>query len=244
MDSDQSHPAFKQIDHRPWPLPEGNWLLRQQWLNLAFIHWEVSLSQLRSLIPEPLEIDLYDGKAWIGIVPFDMRGVTLRYCPAFTPLSDFPEINVRTYVYYQGKPGVWFFSLDVPSRIAVWTARTFFHLPYRHAAVTVGKEENTICYRHARSCGSFSADYSPAEPLAVDSDSFEIWATERYCLYCQSKKGQLYRTEVHHPKWPLQVADITIGENGLLDGYEVGDQHPSVLFSKHLDVVAYPPQKI
>lgn len=244
MSSAIMHPAFAQTDHRPWPLPNRKWLLTQTWMNLLFLHWEIDVNDLRARIPDRLDIDLHEGKAYIAIVPFDMKGVTLRNCPKVSFLSDFPEINVRTYVTCEGKPGVWFFSLDVPSRFAVWTARTFFHLPYRHGIVAVDETGPSIRYQHRVKQESFSARYRPIEKLVPTADSFETWATERYCLYCQSKRGALYRTEVQHPRWPLQTASFEVEENTLLEKFDIGPQHLSVLFSKRIDVVAYSPERI
>lgn len=238
------HPAFSQTNHRPWPLPKRKWLLSQTWLNLAFIHWEIEYDDLRSRIPADLEIDLYGGKAWVAIVPFDMKGVTLRSCPKISYLSDFPEINVRTYVSYRGKPGVWFFSLDVPKRFTVWTARTFFHLPYRYGKVSCTEDARAIRYENEVRDESFKANYRPIGKKVWDQESFEKWSTERYCLYCQNKHGNLYRTEVHHPEWPLETASLSIEENTLLAPFQTKDRHPSVLFSKRIDVVAYPPEKL
>lgn len=240
-----NHPAFAQTDHRPWPLPKRNWLLTQTWTNLLFIHWEIDYDDLRARVPAQLDIDLHDGKAWIAIVPFDMKGVTFRNCPKFSYLSDFPEINVRTYVTYKGKPGVWFFSLDVPSRFAVWAARTFFHLPYRYGQVSVADHDGEIHYSHQVDAAVFKARYRPVEEESWRPDLFDKWATERYCLYAQSKSGALYRTQVHHPEWPLRKARLEIEENGLLSPFKTGTQHhPSVLFAKHIDVVAYPLEKL
>ena len=213
-------------------------------MNLAFLHWEIDYQDLRKRIPSTLDIDLYEGKAWIAIVPFDMRGVTLRHCPTFDPISNFPEINVRTYVTRNGKPGVWFFSLDVPSKFAVWAARTFFHLPYRNGDVNVQKKGDAIHYSSAVANNRFHARYQPHSYEKFGKGSFELWATERYCLYCQSVSGKLYRTEVHHQKWPLQTTRIDIQENTLLDNFEIGEMHPSVLYSESIDVVAYSPERI
>jgi len=213
-------------------------------LNLAFLHWEIDYQDLRKQIPRALDIDLYEGKAWIAIVPFDMRGVTLRHCPTFDPISNFPEINVRTYVTCNGKPGVWFFSLDVPSKFTVWAARTFFHLPYRYGEVNVQKKGDAIHYSSKVGDDRFQARYKAHSHENFGKESFEIWATERYCLYCQSAKGHLYRTEVQHQKWPLQNAEIDIRRNNLLDRFKVGERHASVLYSASIDVVAYPPERI
>lgn len=244
MANPNHHPAFNQTSHRPWPLPKKNWLLTQTWLNLAFIHWEIDYDDLRSRVPPELNIDLYDGKAWIAIVPFDMKGVTLRGCPKISFLSDFPEINVRTYVTYKGKPGVWFFSLDVPKRFAVWTARTFFHLPYRFANVSIADRSGEIEYKSQTQNESFKASYQPIGSENWDSGSFEKWSTERYCLYCQNDSGSLFRTEVHHPKWPLEIADLKIEENTLLSPFRTKNRHSSVLFSKQIEVIAYPPERL
>ena len=239
-----NHPALTQIDHRPWPLPNTNWLLSQQWLNLAFIHWEIDPDQLRAKIPPELNLDLHDGRAWIGIVPFEMRGAAFRGLPAISPLSDFPEVNVRTYVEYEGKKGVWFFSLDVPKHFVVWTARTFFHLPYRHANMNVIQQGKSIYYSHRMDGYNFNASYKPTETEDWDDNSFERWTTERYCLYCQNKRGKLYRTEGHHPQWPIEKAEIAIQSNRLLNDFDIGAMHPSVLFSKKIDVVASPPMAL
>ena len=239
------HPAYQQVAHRPWPLPTRRPLLSQVWNNLLFIHWRMDLGQVRQVVPEPLEIDTFNGEAWIAIVPFDMKGVTFYGLPPISKLSDFPEINVRTYVKFDNKPGVWFFSLDVPSKLAVWSARTFFHLPYRYAEVDVTEQGERIHYQHKMNDNiEFEAYYHPTDPADAKTDSFETWATERYCLYCQSKAGHIYRTEVQHPKWPLYKAELNLVSNRLLKNWHVGEQHPSVLFSKHIDVLAYTPERI
>ena len=218
--------------------------MRQEWNDLAFLHWEIAPAELRPHLPPGLEIDLYGGTAWIGLVPFDMKGVTLRGFPAPSFISDFPEINVRTYVRVNGKPGVWFFSLDVPNRSAVWAARTFFHLPYFHAGMAVSREGETVHYAHRRGGYRFRADYRPLEPLDAAAGSFESWATERYCLYTADRRGRLYLGEVHHPRWPLHRAEIEIAENTMLKSWKTGPAHPSVLFSRHVPVVVWPLERL
>lgn len=218
--------------------------MRQEWNDLVFLHWEISSEELRPHLPPGVEIDLYGGTAWIGVVPFDMKGVTRRGFPAPRWLSDFPEINVRTYVTLGGKPGVWFFSLDVPSRLAVWGARKFYHLPYFHAAMTVRREGEHVHYAHRRGEKVFRATYRPLEKIESGPDSFATWATERYCLYAADRKGQLYRGGVHHPRWPLHRAEIEMAENTMLKGWKTGSMHPSVLFSRHLPVVVWPLERI
>lgn len=239
-----AHPSFEQTDHRPWPLPVENWHWRQTWKDLAFMHWEADVDELRSRIPDVLDIDLFDGKAWIGIVPFDMKGVTLRGFPAPSLLCDFPEINVRTYVTHEGKSGVWFFSLDVPNPFAVYTARKLFHLPYYRADIQIDIQGDSYTYSHKRGQKTFDATYRPTGRKEHHKDSFETWSTERYCLYSSNRAGEVCRSEVHHKKWPLESADIEIRKNTLVDGLTLGKQHPSALFSKSIDVVVYPMKKL
>src|SRR6266704_6531932 len=121
--------VMEPIAHRPWPLPVGPWVMAQRWHDLLFAHWPVPAGELQHLIPTPLTIDTFDGQAWLAVVPFRMSGVRLRGTPAVPWLSAFPELNVRTYVKCEGRPGVWFFSLDAGNPLAVAIARAWFHLP-------------------------------------------------------------------------------------------------------------------
>jgi len=124
------HPALAETDHRPWAIPERPWAWRQRWCDLLFAHWPVPVAALRHLVPEALTIQQFGGTSWVGVVPFRMEGVTMRGLPEMPGLSAFLELNLRLYVEYQGRPGVWFLSLDASNPPAVWAARTFFHLPY------------------------------------------------------------------------------------------------------------------
>lgn len=238
------HPAFSQTGHRPWPLPKRPWLLQQIWHDLLFLHWEIDVAALRPTIPANLEIDTYDGRAWLAVVPFSMKGVAPRGFPKPRSFCDFPEINVRTYVIKDGKPGVWFFSLDVPHRLPVWIARAFFHLPYFLADMDVQNANGQTRYRSTCNDRVFSATYHPLDTVTATPGSFERWATERYCFYAQSGAGHLYRADVQHPKWPLQRAACEIHKNRMLDAFPIGEQHSSILFSKSLSVVAWMPQRI
>ncbi|MDQ8201798.1 DUF2071 domain-containing protein [Pelagicoccus sp. SDUM812003] len=238
------HPALRERNHRPWPVPNGPWMLEQRWRNLLFLHWEVSISSIRERIPKSLEIDTFDGSAWIAIVPFEMTGVGPRGMPKPKGISDFPEINVRTYVRHGGKPGVWFFSLDVPHRLPVWLARAFFHLPYFRATMQVSSTSSgQTRYQSTRPDRVFDGGYGPSSPFEARADSFERWATERYCFYAASRNGNLFRAEVQHPPWPLHIGEFEIERNTMLAPFEIGGQHPSVLFAQDLPVVAWLPRR-
>lgn len=236
--------AFSQIEHRPWPLPDRPWILQQRWLDLLFLHWEVDADAVRSDLPGGLELDTFEGKAWLGIVPFRMEGVAPRGFPKPSAVSDFPEINIRAYVKRDGKPGVWFYSLDVPHRLPVWLARTFFHLPYFYGSVVVREDNESVHYVSDVQGRHFDAVYRGLEAVEIADGSFEQWATERYCFYSSSPSGQLHRCEVQHPRWSLQRAICNIKANTMLDAFSIGKMHPSILFSKWLPVVAWWPEQL
>ena len=161
------HRTLTDVAHRPWPLPAGPWIMAQTWHDLLFAHWRIDAALLRPLIPAPLEIDTFQNEAWIGVVPFRMSGVRLRATPALPALSAFPELNVRTYVTYGGKPGVWFFSLDAANAIAVSVARAWFHLPYFNARMRCESRNGWIEYTSERThrgaaSAKLRARYRPA----------------------------------------------------------------------------------
>src|SRR5437667_5335244 len=156
---------LNQTSHRPWPLPSRPWVTTMRWHDLLFLHWPVRPEIIRPLIPQGLELDTFDGAAWIGVIPFRMTGVRPRYLPPFAGLA-FPEMNVRTYVWTPGRSGVWFFSLDATNRLAVRAARAWYGLPYYNARITVQLEPGTVHYRSIRvdkrSAGAeFHASYKP-----------------------------------------------------------------------------------
>lgn len=235
-----------QTAHRPWLIPSKPWVFRQSWVDLCFVHFEVPEQVLRSSLPPALEVDTFQGKAWIGLVPFGMQDVMIRPFPNLLYFSAFNEFNVRTYVIYQGKPGVYFFSLDCPNRVAIWIGNRFFKMPYlKSDIVRQMKEDKTYFYCKRRNSRKvFEANYRPiSDPLNYPKDSFEIWATERYCCYSRDKNDHCYRCEIQHLPWPLQKAEIEIIQNDISD-FDLGEQHPSVLYSKKLEVIAWPLKKL
>ena len=242
------HSAFTRIDHRPWRLPEGEWAWRQSWCDLLFAHWPVPAAQLQPLVPPPLRVQEFEGTSWVGVVPFRMQGVMRRPLPDLPYFSAFPELNLRLYVEHDGKPGVWFLSLDATNAVAVWAARRFFHLPYFHARIDMLGPPERIDYHSVRLSKprrvEFVARYQPAsESYESRPGSLEHWLTERYCLYAQAPGGQIYRVEIHHHPWPLQRAKAEIGRNDLFAPHGLSIPGPPELvhFSRHLDVVVWPP---
>ena len=241
------HASLSQQEHRPWPIPQSAWTWRQSWLDLLFLHWPVPASTLRGLVSEKLELDEFDGTAWLGVVPFRMAGVMRRPLPDMPWVSAFPELNVRTYVSFGGRPGVWFLSLDAANRLAVWAARRFFHLPYYLAEMSLVEEESEIRYRSRRSNAEFRARYRPtSEPYLAEAGSLEHWLTERYCLYAEAPDGGIWRNDVHHHPWPLQSAAAEIEHDTLLGSHGISVQGPPALlhFARRLDVVVWNGERV
>jgi uncharacterized protein YqjF (DUF2071 family) len=239
-------------DHRPWPLPPGPWVLRQSWHDLLFAHWPLAPAVLRPVVPPALALDTFDGRAWIAVVPFRMSDVAPRGVPALPGLSAFPELNVRTYVTREDRPGVFFLSLDAGSRLAVEAARVAYHLPYYHAAMSVAPDGDGVRYdsrrrdRRAPPAG-LRARYSPTGAVfRAQTGSLEHFLTERYCLYATASAGRLYRAEIHHAPWPLQPAAAAFEQNTMAAAHGVGlpPDPPLLHFARRVDVVAWPPRRL
>ena len=220
----------------------------QVWHDLLFAHWPVALESLRPLVPPQLHLDMFDGKCWVGVVPFWMSGVRGRGTPAFPGLSRFPELNVRTYVTYRDKPGVYFFSLDAGSRMAVWGARALYHLPYFYADMKVENAGDAIEYDSSRPVAQaeFRGRYGPIVPVERrQPGSLEHWLTERYSLYTVHRE-KVYRGEIHHAPWALQDASAEIHTNTMASaaGIRLPARKPLLHFSKLQRVLIWPLRKV
>lgn len=228
---------------RPWPALTSPWNMRQKWHDLLFMHWPVAERDLRPMIPTALELETFDGTAWVGVVPFHMSGIRFRGLPRIPGLSAFPELNVRTYVRHGEKPGVWFFGLEAASAIAVAAARRWFNLPYFRAHMSVDEIGGTIIYKSHRthrgaSEADFRAKYRPTgEVCSSRRGTLEYFLTERYCLYA-SAGHTIFRGEIDHPPWPLQAAEAEIETNSMAasHGIALPDTKPLLHFARFQDV--------
>jgi uncharacterized protein YqjF (DUF2071 family) len=237
--------------HRPWPLPRRPWVMGMRWHDLLFAHWPVPVEALRPLIPAALQVDTFQGQAWLGVVPFRMSAVRPRLCPSLPRLSAFQELNVRTYVTADDKPGVWFFSLDAANAAAVRMARSTYHLPYFDASMLLAETEGWLDYTSRRthrgaSPAEFTGRYRPiGDVFRSQPGTVEHWLTERYCLY--AARGQtVYRGDIHHLRWPLQPAEAAIERNTMADwlGLSIIGSPPLLHFARFLDVVAWAPERV
>jgi uncharacterized protein len=244
--------TLQDVAHRPWPLLTGSWVMAQSWHDLLFAHWPVDSVILCPLIPQQLQIDTFEGQAWLAVVPFRMSGVRLRGTPAVPWLSAFPELNVRTYVADGKKPGVWFFSLDAVNPLAVAIARVWFHLPYFRARMRCKEQDGWIHYQSERThrgapSGLLECAYRPlGEVLTPQLGTLEHFLTERYCLYTADARGRIIRGEIHHLPWPLQLAEAEFTVNSMAGaaGVELPARKPLLHFSRRQDVVVWRPERL
>lgn len=250
-------------EHRPWPLPEGPWVMRQTWNDLLFAHWPVTFDYLRPMVPRELEVDTFEGRCWIGITPFYMSDVAVRKLPSLPGFSEAPELNVRTYVTCNGKPGVYFFSLDIYNVIACAGARALYGLPYFSAYMGYGRRAGWIEYfcgrvdrdranprfhgnvapelRLLKTPAEFRARYRPTSNVfRAQPGTLEHFLAERYCLYVV-ERGRVLRGEIHHVPWPLQRAEAEFEANTVAraDGVTLPDEAPHLMFAKRLDVLVW-----
>ena len=223
--------------------------LRMTWANLAFLHWRVPVDEMRARVPAELELDLFEGAAWLGVTPFQMRKVQVEGLPPVPTARDFPELNVRTYVRHADRAGVYFFSLDAASLLAVVTARMVTGLPYFHAGMSAREVKGDILYSSDRAeervpAARFRARYRPTgDVFASQPGSLEHFLTERYSLFVKAA-GILRRLDIEHVPWPLQpaTADVEVNTMAQAAGFKLPDAAPHVLFSRTLDVVAHWPR--
>lgn len=231
--------------------PEGQPLMHQTWGKLLFMHWRIEERELRPLIPEQLEIDTFDGTAWIGIIPFTMWDIRALppYVPPVPGLSSAHELNVRTYVHYDRVPGVWFFSLDCNSMAAVLAARTFYHLPYYDADIDLNQRAKRIDYSLKRTNdppARFKGSWDIGETVPFSHpDSLEFFLTERYCLYAEHD-DELYRARIFHQPWPLQKASMNSYRSTMIEALGVkplpGD--PVLNYADEIDVEIWPIREV
>jgi uncharacterized protein len=239
--------GLRQTSHRPWPLLGGPWVMGQSWCDLLFAHWPVPVAQVRAHVPPQLELDLLDGEAWLSITPFEVRGTRPRGALPPPVVSRFPELNVRTYVTLADRPGIWFFSLDAGSALAVEAARLLYRLPYFRARMAIDAGDGpAIAYRSERTDprggpARFRARYEPlGRHRHPAPGSLEAWLVERYRLYTVDG-GQVYAGDIHHRPWTVQDARADIELNTMTAplGIELLGE-PLLQYAARQDVVFWP----
>jgi uncharacterized protein YqjF (DUF2071 family) len=227
--------------HRPWPLPERPWAMGQTWHHLLFAHWSVDPAALRRVVHPAVPIDTWEDRAWIGVTPFGIRGLHARGLPPLPGTAAFPELNVRTYATVDGRPGIYFLSLDAGNAAAVLAARRVYRLPYFRARMAIDPGDR-VHFTSDRTHGppaAFAGGYGPTGQVApAQPGTLDHFLTERYCLYTTDEDGHVLRGEIHHPPWPLQPATAAIDVNSMTAPYGIeleGD--PLLHFARRQDVL-------
>lgn len=243
------HPLLQATAHRPWPLPRGPWIMTQTWHDLLFAHWPLPPQALRPLVPAQLPLDTFEGQCWLAVTPFHMTNVRPRGLPPVAGVFSLPELNVRTYVKLENKPGVYFFSLDAGILSAVFAARSFYRLPYFYARMRVRVAAEEIRYHSVRRVpanAEFRGSYRPLGAVELRTPgSLEHWLTERYCLYTTTGRS-LFRAEIHHLPWPLQdaAAELEINTMAAAAGISLPQTAPLLHFSRRLEVLVWPLRRV
>ncbi|MFL5733995.1 MAG: YqjF family protein [Chloroflexia bacterium] len=230
------------------PRPTGPWVITQTWRNLLFAHWPVPPDLLRPLVPGGLELDTFDGEAWVAVVPFRLTNIRMRPFPEVPFTDQFLELNVRTYVVGDGKPGVFFLSMEADNRWAIALARSLYYLPYLYSRISFNMKGDTVYFRHRRMEreareAEFVAAYSPtSETFTTDPGTLEYWLTERYCCFGVNESNAICRADIYHLPWRLQKAqaDIRVNTAALSHGIELPAKEPLLHYSRYVKAFIWP----
>jgi uncharacterized protein YqjF (DUF2071 family) len=246
--NDFDYTVMDQVGHRPYPMPQTPWIMTQTWHDLLFLHWPVDGQMLRERVPGGLEVDTFEGQAYVAVTPLYMTNVAPRGVPALPKLSSMPEVNVRTYVTARSVPGIYFFSLDAGSALAVGAARAMYLLPYFSARMDVETRDGWVYYRSRRSRhrgpaaelrGRYRGVGAARKPAP---GSLEYFLTERYCLYTFDDAFHLHRAEIHHGPWALSLAEAEFEVDTMAEanGIRLPAVSPLAHFAKRQDTVIWP----
>lgn len=211
---------------------EKGW--NQSWKNLLFQHFEIeNINEFQKYLPKDCTFDSFNGKYYLGLVSMNMTNVRHKSTGDFVWFKDYNELNVRTYILHNNKPGVLFLSLDVDSFISFFGARVFYGLPYRLSKYK-NKQNKISSFRNSKL--QFQTEYKITSEAKISSkDSFAYWATERY-FFANKYLGISFKGEISHKPWELCFASVENFNLSVLDSYDVKSQHPDILFCKQLDV--------
>lgn len=228
-------------EHRPWVLPKERWKYYQEWNDTLFLHWKVDIKELRKFVPDDIEIDLYNGEAWISLVAFEMEKVRPRFLPAFSSISNFHEINIRTYVKKNNKTGVYFLSIEGGNRASCKIAKAFSGLPYRYSKMN---RQDALYYSENKEFDDkIFIKYSIGETLEKKT-LLDKWLTERYALF-QDTKTSINEFEIHHIEWPIKKLDIKEIEIKYTRFKTLLNKHPDSLhYSPGVQVIAWDKMRV
>lgn len=223
-------------EHRPWEIPTESWKFYQEWNDAIFLHYQVDLNELKKFVPKQLEIDLFDGKPWISVVAFTMEKIRPKNLPSFSPISNFNEINIRTYVKSNSKAGVYFLSIEGGKSLSCKLAKGISGLPYRFSEIK--RTHNKYQSKNLEFNDSLNIKFTIGKKLK-EKTKLDKWLTERYALF-QDKKDSINEFEIHHLEWPINEIDL----HNLELNYSrfkklIGEQPNRIHYSKGVKVLAW-----
>ncbi|MAO37511.1 MAG: hypothetical protein CMP12_16700 [Zunongwangia sp.] len=222
--------------HRPWKIPNNNWKFYQEWNNALFLHYQVDLNELEKFVPKELEIDLFDGKPWISVVAFTMEKIRPKNLPCFPPISNFDEINIRTYVKSNNKTGVYFLSIEGGKMLSCKIARGISELPYRFSKIKRANQK----YQSENSYFNDKLDIQFTIGNKITKKTKLInWLTERYALFQDTDKS-INEFEIHHLEWPINEINLSKLELNYPRFKKLISEQPSKIhYSKGVKVLAW-----
>lgn len=223
-------------EHRPWKIPNKDWKFYQEWNNTIFIHWQVELSELQKFVPKELEIDLFEGKPWISLVAFTMEKIRPKNLPAFPPISNFDEINIRTYVKSNTKTGVYFLSIEGGTNLSCKIAKKISELPYRYSKIK--RSKNQYLSTNPEFKDELDIQFSIGEEI-TDKSALDKWLTERYALFQDTEKS-INEFEIHHLEWPIRKIEVTnLKVNYTRFDKLIKGKPDKIQYSKGVNVIAW-----
>ena len=228
------------VSHRKWPLPIKSWSYYQEWNKALFLHWRVPADTLQQLLPSGLTLDTFENEAWISIVAFTMEKIRPKNLPSFSPVSHFHEINIRTYVIHNGKPGVYFLNIEAEKQLSAVISKMLSGLPYEKAKMKRNHQNEIQTYssNQKKKGFEFAANYQVSNNT-ISKSELDLWLTERYCLYLD-KGGENYLYEIHHLPWELQEVRISdIHTNYQIGSIDLNRKPDLIHYSKGIDVIAW-----
>lgn len=233
---------LKDVAHRPFEMPQGNWIYYQEWNRALFLHWAVPYELLRKCVPSSLNIDTFEGNCYVSLVAFTMEKIRPKYLPPVSYISDFDEINVRTYIDNDGKKGVYFLNIEAGKTISAFIAKAISGLPYEKA--NIQRTEKSYHSNNLKKGFTLNAEFEVKE-IMVDKTELDKWLTERYCLYLD-QENKLYRYDIHHKEWEIKKVDI----KSLNVDYKIGEINLNTLqpnlthYSEGIKVIAWKREKL
>jgi uncharacterized protein YqjF (DUF2071 family) len=233
---------LKEVTHRPFEIPKGNWIFYQEWNRALFLHWVVPFEQLRKCVPAKLNLDTFDGNCYVSLVAFTMEKIRPKFLPSVGGVSYFDEINVRTYIDNDGKKGVYFLNIEASKTISAFIAKAISGLPYEKAKIS--RTEKLYNSNNLKKGFNLNAEFE-IEEIISEKTELDKWLTERYCLYLDLK-NEFYRYDIHHKEWEIKKVNIkSLIVNYKISEIDLNNRDPNLIhYSEGIKVIAWKREKI